>query len=51
MIDSRLYNEKNLWTHLAKTDLPITVYGMGNGADKIIVELSKRNIDVADFFA
>ncbi len=51
MIDPCLYSEKNLWNHLAKTDLPITVYGMGNGADKIIAELSKRNIEVADFFA
>lgn len=51
MIDSRLYQEKNLWQYLAETDLPITIYGMGNGADKIIAELEKRNIEVADFFA
>lgn len=51
MIDSRLYQEKNLWQYLSETTLPITIYGMGNGADKIIAELEKRNIDVADFFA
>ena len=46
MIDSRLYQEKNLWQYLSETDLPITIYGMGNGADKIIAELEKRNIEV-----
>ncbi len=51
MIDRRLLAERNLWTHLKETTLPIVIYGMGNGADKIIEELDKRGIKVADFFA
>ena len=51
MIDTCLLREKNLWHHLAETSLPITIYGMGNGADKILAELEKRKIEVADFFA
>ncbi len=41
----------DLWTHLEHTKKPIVIYGMGNGADKIIDRLQKRNIEVADFFA
>lgn len=41
----------DLWQMLSKTDRPILIYGMGNGADKIITQLTKRNIPIADFFA
>ena len=51
MIDKRLLAEKNLWEHLKVTDLPIVIYGMGNGADKIIDEMDARGIPVSDFFA
>jgi FkbM family methyltransferase len=51
MIDRKFLTDKNLWIHLKETDLPIVIYGMGNGADKIIDELDARNIPVADFFA
>ena len=40
-----------MWKHLQTTQKPILMYGMGNGADKILAELDKRKIDVADFFA
>ncbi len=33
------------------TDLPIVIYGMGNGADKIIDVLDGYGISVSDFFA
>lgn len=36
---------------MKETPLPIVVYGMGNGADKIIDELTARDISVSDFFA
>lgn len=51
MIDRTYLSEKNLWVHLKETPLPIVVYGMGNGADKIIDELTARDISVSDFFA
>ena len=51
MIDSALLQEKNLWHYLKKTDLPIVIYGMGNGADKILEILNRNQITVSDFFA
>ncbi len=41
----------DLWQMLSATNRPILLYGMGNGADKIISVLSARNIEVTDFFA
>lgn len=41
----------DLWSYLASTEKTIVMYGMGNGADKILSVLEKHNICVADFFA
>ena len=41
----------DLWTHLQKTDKKIVMYGMGNGADKILAVCRERGIEVVDFFA
>lgn len=41
----------DLWTYLQSAELPIVLYGMGNGADKLIAQLSARGLEVADFFA
>ena len=41
----------DMWKHLSITEKPILMYGMGNGADKILAELERRGIEVADFFA
>ncbi len=41
----------DLWAELQKTDLPIILYGMGDGADKILAVLSRYGITVDDFFA
>ena len=41
----------DLWTYLSHTDKPIVMYGMGNGADKILSFFDKYNVSVADFFA
>ena len=41
----------NVWTALKKTDLPIILYGMGNGADKVLDEFAKRNITAAGVMA
>lgn len=51
MIDKALLAEKNLWRRLEDTPLPIVMYGMGNGADKILDVLSEKGIAVSDFFA
>ncbi len=41
----------DLWTYLAKSDKPIVMYGMGNGADKILAVCERYGIKVLDFFA
>ncbi len=41
----------DLWSHLKGTDKPILIYGMGNGADKILSVLQDRCIEISDFFA
>lgn len=41
----------DLWTYLETAGLPIVLYGMGNGADKLIEQLTARGLEVADFFA
>ena len=41
----------DLWEYLSKTDKPIVMYGMGNGADKILNICEKKGIVISDFFA
>lgn len=41
----------DLWTYLKSAGKPIVMYGMGNGADKIISVLEAYGIEVDDFFA
>ena len=41
----------DLWHYLASSDRPIVMYGMGNGADKIISVCEKYGIEISDFFA
>lgn len=41
----------DIWHTLAESDRPIVMYGMGNGADKIIEALSFFGLEVSDFFA
>ncbi len=43
--------EKELWQVLKEENLPIVLYGMGNGADMIIEELEKNGVFFADTFA
>lgn len=42
---------QDLWTYLKTAELPIVLYGMGNGADKLLAELHARGLDASDFFA
>ena len=47
-----LLNEKeNIWDILAKSDKPIVVYGMGNGAQKIIDTIEGCGGKIRDIFA
>ena len=41
----------DMWDELSRESRPIVVYGMGNGADKLIERFKKYNIKIADFFA
>ena len=42
---------KDLWQTLKSSNKPIVMYGMGNGADKILDALAAHGIEIADFFA
>lgn len=43
--------ERDLWRYLRDTDKTVVLYGMGNGADKILNICDSFGIEVADFFA
>jgi len=43
--------KKSLWDRLKETEKPIVLYGMGDGAQKIIDKLNGLNIPLADIFA
>lgn len=43
--------QEDMWDLLAKEKRPIVVYGMGNGADKLISRFEKYGIRISDFFA
>lgn len=41
----------DLWQHLSRTEKPIVLYGMGDGAEKIINMLHSIGKEASDFFA
>lgn len=41
----------DMWDELSREKRPIVVYGMGNGADKLIKRFEKYGIEISDFFA
>lgn len=43
--------EKPMWEKLKATKKPILLYGMGDGAEKILTELRRREIPIAGVFA
>ena len=43
--------KQSCWEFLQNTDLPIFIYGMGDGALKILSVFEKYNIPTAGFFA
>lgn len=46
-----LIKEENVWDFLKKDGKPVVIYGMGNGAEKIISVLNSYGIEVSDIFA
>lgn len=42
---------RDMWQTLKECTKPIVMYGMGNGADKILAVFAKMGIEAADFFA
>lgn len=51
MTDASNLPERDLWDRLKTIGRPIVIYGMGNGADKILAVLAEKGIAVSDFFA
>lgn len=47
----RLKEKENIWDILARTNKPIVVYGMGNGAQKIIDTIKNHGGDISGIFA
>lgn len=43
--------EISSWDYIKQCGLPVVIYGMGNGADKIIEKLNEDNVLVSEFFA
>jgi len=43
--------ERDLWEYLASSSKRIVMYGMGNGADKILRACAQKGIEISDFFA
>ena len=43
--------EQNVWDVLKSTQLPVVIYGMGNGADMVIDKLRDMGVEVAGIFA
>lgn len=43
--------EQNVWYVLKNTQLPVVIYGMGNGADMVIDKLQDMGVEVAGIFA
>ena len=47
----KLSIKTDLWDYLTTTKKPILMYGMGNGADKILSVCQQYGIPISDFFA
>ncbi len=43
--------ECDIWQYLQNCGKKIVMYGMGNGADKILAICKEKNIEISDFFA
>ena len=43
--------QTDIWEYLSKTNKTVVMYGMGNGADKILFVCQRYGICISDFFA
>ena len=43
--------EVDVWDMLKRETRPLVIWGMGNGADKLLVQFEKHGLEVADFMA
>ncbi len=43
--------DRDIWQYLAESNKKIVMYGMGNGADKILNICKDKGIEISDFFA
>jgi hypothetical protein len=41
----------DLWQHLSESKKPVVLYGMGDGAEKIIDVLNEKGISLSGIFA
>lgn len=48
---SSLLTLPTCWEQLQKTDNPIVMYGMGNGADRLLAIFEELGVEVREFFA
>lgn len=48
---SFIEEKEDIWQYLKRTNKPIALYGMGDGADKIIAELAKYDLEISGVFA
>lgn len=48
---NRFEKKTDLWEYLKRSTKTVVMYGMGNGADKILNVCAERGIEIADFFA
>ena len=46
-----IIEQEDLWTHLQKTDKPVVIYGMGDGALKIMRVMEQYHIPLRGIFA
>jgi len=51
MFDRVTADIPDIWAYLKQTDKPIFIYGMGDGADKMVAVLGRFGIEYAGFFA
>lgn len=42
---------EDMWDFISRSQKPVVIYGMGNGADKLIARLSRYGVEPSDFFA
>ena len=50
-MSKEIYGTKEIWAELSESGKAIVLYGMGNGADKIISVLESKGLEFADVFA